>query len=110
MPAMELGTTSHLLLCVCAICPPGLKPFVSLLSSLTLSAKPRSSHFPESQRPALILVHQVTLPFPPNSALHLQPLLGLGNFRDPPAFPKSKIFYAVVSLSVPAPTGLLLEE
>lgn len=76
--------------------------YVHQAQELTLSS--------ESQRPALILLHQVTLPFPPNSAHHLQPLLGLGNFRDPPAFPKSEIFHAVASLSVPAPTALLLEE
>lgn len=93
VPAMELGTTSHSLLCVCAICPTGLKPFCfpSVFpdsfypaQELTLSS--------ESWRPALILLNQVTLPFFPNSAHHLQPLLGLGSFRDPPAFLKVRNF------------------
>lgn len=49
----------------------------------------------ESQRPALLLPffpNQVTLSFFPNSVHHLQSLLGLGNFRDLPAFSKVRNF------------------
>lgn len=107
---MKLGTTSHVLLCVWAICPTGLKPFCfpsvfpdSLLSPgiyTSLWVPKTCPHPSEPGNPSF---------FPklcPPSAT----LLGLGNFRDPPAFSKVRNFPYCCFSRCSAPTGLLLEE